>query len=101
MALEEVNFIFKKKSYLFDCALVSFLARGIWFPNQGSTLGPLPWELGVLATEPAGKSGGEGVWNWVNGLDCWAVVGRGSGCSKEHECQLRNTREGGESKPGQ
>lgn len=31
-------------------------ARGIWFPNQGLTLGPLHWELGVLATRPLGKS---------------------------------------------
>ena len=28
---------------------------GIWFPDQGSNLGPLHWERGLLATGPAGK----------------------------------------------
>ena len=32
------------------------VACGIWFPNQGSDLGPLQWELGVLATGPPGES---------------------------------------------
>ena len=32
------------------------VARGIWFPDQGSNLGPLNWELGVLVTGPPGKS---------------------------------------------
>ena len=31
------------------------VAGGIWFPDQGLNLGPLHWELGVLATGPAGK----------------------------------------------
>ena len=31
-------------------------ACGIWFPDQGSNLGPLHWERGVLATGPPGKS---------------------------------------------
>ena len=29
---------------------------GIQFPAQGLNLGPLHWELGVLATGPPGKS---------------------------------------------
>ena len=29
---------------------------GIQFPHQGSNLGPLHWECGVLATGPPGKS---------------------------------------------
>ena len=49
----------KKKNYLFGCtrsaeSLVEVC--GIEFPNQGSNLGPLQWESGVLATGPAGKS---------------------------------------------
>ena len=31
------------------------VAHGTLFPDQGSNLGPLPWELGVLATGPPGK----------------------------------------------
>ena len=29
---------------------------GVYFPDQGSNLGPLHWECGVLATGPPGKS---------------------------------------------
>ena len=32
------------------------VACGIYFPDQRSNRGPLPWEHGVLATEPPGKS---------------------------------------------
>ena len=32
------------------------MARGILFPNQGSNLGPLHWEHGILATGQPGKS---------------------------------------------
>ena len=31
-------------------------ACGVCFPDQGSNLGPLPWECGALATGPPGKS---------------------------------------------
>ena len=31
------------------------MACGIYFPDQGSNLGPLHWEHGVLATGPPGK----------------------------------------------
>ena len=53
------NRLLKKKNYLFGCitsagSLVE--ACGIEFPNQGSNLGPLQWESGVLATGPPGKS---------------------------------------------
>ena len=32
------------------------VACGIQFSDQGSNLGPLHWECGVLATGPRGKS---------------------------------------------
>ena len=32
------------------------VARGIWFPGQGSNLGSLHWEHGGLAAGPQGKS---------------------------------------------
>ena len=32
------------------------VACWVWFSNQGSNLGPLLWELRVLATGPPGKS---------------------------------------------
>ena len=38
----------------------SVAAYGIEFPDQGSNPGPLHWQLGVLATEPPGKSLEEG-----------------------------------------
>ena len=42
---------------IFIAALGSLVAAcGIWFPDQGPNLGPLPWEHGVLATGPPGKS---------------------------------------------
>ena len=31
-------------------------ACGVWFPDQGSNLGPLSWERGVPATETLRKS---------------------------------------------
>ena len=31
-------------------------AHGVYFPDQGSNLGPLHWEPKVLATGPPGKS---------------------------------------------
>ena len=34
----------------------SVVACGIEFPDQGSNLGPLHWECGILATGPPGKS---------------------------------------------
>ena len=38
----------------------SVAACGISFPDQGSNPGPMHWQLGVLATEPPGKSLEEG-----------------------------------------
>ena len=32
------------------------MACGIWFLNQGLNLGPLYWELRVIATGPPGRS---------------------------------------------
>lgn len=29
---------------------------GMWFPDQGSNLGALQWESGVLGTGPSGKN---------------------------------------------
>ena len=31
---------------------------GIWFPDQGLSLGPLHWEKGVLMTGPSGSPDG-------------------------------------------
>ena len=45
-------------SLLVACELLS-AACGIEFPDQGSNLGPLHWECGVLATGPPGKSSEE------------------------------------------
>ena len=44
--------------YLFIYLAVPGLCCGMWdlVPDQGSNLGPLPWEHGVLATGPPGKS---------------------------------------------
>ena len=36
--------------FLFAACELLVAARGIWFSNQGSNLGPLHWEYGVLAT---------------------------------------------------
>ena len=56
----------KKKSifiYLFRLHRVLVAPRGLLvaacglkFPDQGSNLGPLHWECGVLSTGPPGKS---------------------------------------------
>ena len=43
-------------SPIFVGAYGIFAAQGIWFPDQGLSLGPLHWEHGVLATGPPGKS---------------------------------------------
>ena len=43
-------------SPIFVGACGIFAAQGIWFPDQGLSLGPLHWEHGVLATGPPGKS---------------------------------------------
>lgn len=32
------------------------VAHGIWFPDQGSHLGPLHWEYEALVMGPLGKS---------------------------------------------
>ena len=41
---------------IFSCHIGTLSwARGIYFPDQGSNVGPLPWEHGVLATWPPGK----------------------------------------------
>ena len=43
--------------YLFIWLFLALAAAcEIKFPDQGSTLGALHWELGVLATGPPGKS---------------------------------------------
>ena len=53
---------FKNFIYLFIelhwvlVAASSIAASGLYFPDQGSKLGPLHWEHGVLATEPLEKS---------------------------------------------
>ena len=41
--------------YWFGCVRPLVAACGIWFPDQGSNLGPLHWECRVLATGPPGK----------------------------------------------
>ena len=71
-------------------------ACGIWFPDQGSNLGPLRWEHGVKGTGPPGKSctvslaltGGvfytwllikwaAVLWGWCHLLDRWGSWGSG------------------------
>ena len=42
--------------YIFWLHWVLVAACGLWFPDQGSNLGPLHWEPWVLATGPPGKS---------------------------------------------
>ena len=42
--------------YLLGCPYVLAAPWGFLFPDQGSYLGPLQWEHGVLATGPPGKS---------------------------------------------
>ena len=55
--------LFKKKKKFIWLHWVSVVACrilvaacGIYFPDQGSDLGPLRWKLGVLGTGPPGKS---------------------------------------------
>ena len=47
-----------KRFILAFCIVVfhTTTASGIYFPNQGWSLGPLHWEPEVLATGPPGKS---------------------------------------------
>ena len=41
---------------IFSCSIKLLLAAcGIYFPDQGSNLGPSRWEHGFLATRPPGK----------------------------------------------
>ena len=42
-------------SLIFVAAESLLVSCGIWFPEQGLNLGSLPWDRGVLATEPPGK----------------------------------------------
>ena len=39
-----------------SCNMRTFTLHGIWFSDQGSNLGPLLWEHGVLVTGPPGNS---------------------------------------------
>ena len=48
------SLLWSVRPLLVACELL-VVARGIWFPGQGLNLGPLHWELAVLATGPAGK----------------------------------------------
>ena len=42
---------------IFSCGIQTLsCACGIWFPDQGSNLGPLRWEHGVLTTGAPWKS---------------------------------------------
>ena len=41
---------------IFSGSVQTVAARGICFPDQGSDLGPLHWECGVLTPGPPGKS---------------------------------------------
>ena len=54
------SFFFLKDSIFFNSFIwlhqVLITAYGILFPDQGSNLGPLHWELRVLTTGPAEKS---------------------------------------------
>ena len=43
-------------AFLVEACKLLVAACGIYFLDQGSNLGPLHWELGVLATGPSGKS---------------------------------------------
>ena len=51
--------IFRLRCGIRDLLAVAFellvTACEIWFPDQGSHSGPLPWEFRVLATEPPEK----------------------------------------------
>ena len=51
-------FIWRHQDLVAACKLL-IVAWGIQFPDQGSTLGPLYRERGVLATGPPGKSQGD------------------------------------------
>ena len=48
------SLLWSVRPLLVACELL-VVVRGIWFPGQGLNLGPLHWELGVLATGPARK----------------------------------------------
>ena len=48
-------------------------ACGIQFPEQGSSPGPLPWECGVLATEPPGKPQEVEYIIYRNSRETWAL----------------------------
>ena len=62
LALCYLNLLKKKKIYLavlgLNCSKQNLLVVecGIYFPDQGSNLGPLHWEPVVLTTGPPGKS---------------------------------------------
>ena len=47
---------------------------GIWFPDQGSNLGPLHWEHGVLAIASPGKSLECLTYRMALHLISWVVV---------------------------
>ena len=49
-------------------------ACGIYFPDQGSNLGPLHWECRVLATGPPGQSHTCLVWVVCYMLYVWCVL---------------------------
>ena len=53
---EQLSFTHHHSGSLVAACKLLVIARGIWFPDQGSNLGPLHWEHGVLATRPPGKS---------------------------------------------
>ena len=55
--VEDSWFTVLKKIHLFIWLCQVFIAAcGIWFPDQGLTLGPVHWEFRVLVTGPPGKS---------------------------------------------
>ena len=53
---EQLSFTHHHSGSLVAAYKLLVIARGIWFPDQGSNLGPLHWEHGVLATRAPGKS---------------------------------------------
>ena len=56
--VEFLNIFISLATLGLSCGMQDLLvaACGIWFPDQGSNLGPLHWEHGILATAPPGKS---------------------------------------------
>ena len=81
-----ISFCKKKFIYLFWQQWVLVMACDIFFscsmwdlvPWPGSNPGPLHWELGVLATEPPGKSGELIFWmNTMAGQWQWTLGGEG------------------------